>query len=224
MAELQNSVRQPYSFYSISKRVLDIIISIILLVVFSPLLVLIALLIKLDSSGPILYTQERVGKHGKIFKIIKFRSMVTNADKILWEQNPELLEVYKNNSYKIPNDPRITRVGRLLRRLSLDEMPQFINVLRGDMSVVGPRACKPNELRDQQRIFPESKKYVGDLMSVRPGITGPWQVGGRNEIDFAERTRLGAEYARRQSLCYDFKIMLKTPWAAISGLGIVKRG
>lgn len=214
----------PYSFYSIAKRFTDIAISLIILVIFSPIFLIISLLIKLDSPGPVIYSQERVGKHGKIFKIIKFRSMVVNADNLLWESNPQLLEEYKRNSYKLTNDPRITGIGEIIRRLSLDELPQFWNVLTGDMSIVGPRACKPNELRDQQEVFPESKKYVANLLSVRPGITGPWQVGGRNDINFDERTRLGAEYASKKSLIYDFIIMLKTPWAAIAGTGIVTKG
>jgi len=203
---------------------IDIIISLTVLVIGAPIFLLIALLIKLDSSGPVIYRQERSGKYGRIFRIYKFRSMVTNADQILWRSDPELLEVYKKNNYKIPNDPRVTAIGSIIRRLSFDELPQFINVLVGEMSIVGPRACKPNELSDQQEVFPESKKYIKDLLSVRPGITGPWQVGGRNEIDFCERTRLGAEYAKRQSLIYDFTIMLKTPWAALAGTGIVDRG
>lgn len=200
------------------KRLVDILISALMLIFFAPLFLILAILIRLDSVGPVFYSHERVGKDGKPFRLLKFRSMVQNADEILWK-SPELLEEYKKGSYKLRNDPRITRVGRLLRRLSLDELPQFINVLQGEMSIVGPRACKPNELEEQQKVFSNSQEDVKAMLSVRPGITGPWQVGGRNEINFDERTKLGAEYARKQSLLYDFLIMLKTPYAAIRGEG-----
>lgn len=190
-----------------------------MLIFFAPLFLILAILIKLDSTGPVFYSHERVGKNGKPFRLLKFRSMVQNADEILWKLDPKLLEEYKKGSYKLKNDPRITRVGKFIRRFTLDELPQFINVLTGDMSIVGPRACKPNELEEQQKVFPNSCEDVKVMLSVRPGLTGPWQVGGRNEINFDERTRLGAEYARKRSLVFDFLIMLKTPYAAIKGEG-----
>jgi len=205
-------------FYQVVKRALDFVISLLMLVLFAPVFLVLAILIKLDSRGTIFYRDIRVGQGGRQFEFLKFRSMVKDAEKILWS-NPELLEKYKRGSYKLQNDPRITRVGRFIRRSSLDELPQFINVLRGDMSIVGPRACKPKELEEQQKVFPHSQKDVKAMLSVKPGITGPWQVGGRNEIDFDERMRIGAEYARRQSLLYDLIIMVKTPYAAVKGEG-----
>lgn len=201
------------------KRLVDIVISALMLIFFAPLFLILAILIKLDSAGPVFYSHERVGKGGKSFRLLKFRSMVQNADEILWKLDPKLLEEYKKGSYKLKNDPRITRVGKFIRRFSLDELPQFINVLKGDMSIVGPRACKTNELEEQQKVFPNSHEDVKVMLSVRPGLTGPWQVGGRNEINFDERTHLGADYARKQSLLFDFWIMLKTPYAAIKGEG-----
>ncbi len=206
------------SFYPIVKRLLDIVISVVMLLFFSPLFLLLALLIKFDSRGPVFYSHERSGKDGRVFRLLKLRSMVQNADAIL-NSNQELYEKYKQGSYKLHNDPRVTRVGKYLRRFSLDELPQFWNVLRGEMSIVGPRACKASELVEQQKVFPNSQKDVQAMLSVRPGLTGPWQVGGRNEIDFDERTRIGAEYAARKSLLHDLVIMIKTPFAALGGGG-----
>ena len=144
----------------IAKRIMDIFFSILLLIVFSPIIALIAIAIKLDSKGPILAdTPQRVGRNGKLFKMYKFRSMVENAHEILRE-NPRyslLYNVYKKGSYKLKNDPRITTVGRFIRKHSLDEIPQALNILRGEMSLVGPRAYYPDELKNQQRKYPHNK-------------------------------------------------------------------
>jgi len=178
-----------------------------------------ALYIKLVSPGPVFADiPKRVGRNGKKFRMYKFRSMIPNAHKWLL-RHPELYEEYKRNSYKLENDPRIIKGGKLMRRMSIDELPQFINVLRGDMSLVGPRAYFPFELRDQQRTFPESRPYVKKLLTVKPGITGPWQVGGRSEIGFVERTKMDAAYAERRSVLYDLYILLKTPFAVIQARG-----
>src|SRR3990167_7099419 len=145
-------------YYEILKRLIDVILSSILIVIFSPIILLVAIAIKLDSPGPILAdTPERVGKGGKLFKMYKFRSMIENAHVILRE-NPkfsQLLAEYKKGSYKLKDDPRVTKVGKFIRRHSLDEVPQFFNVLKGDMSLVGPRAYYPDELRDQQKKYPD---------------------------------------------------------------------
>lgn len=175
-----------------------------------------------DSPGPILAdTPSRVGKDGKLFKMFKFRSMIPNAHELLRE-DPEfkkLYEDYKKGSYKLKNDPRITRIGRFIRKHSLDEVPQFFNVLLGQMSLVGPRAYYPDELKEQQKKYPNTKEAVKIVGSVKPGITGYWQVTGRSEINFDKRIQMDAEYVRRRSIRYDLWIIAKTPWAMISGKG-----
>ncbi len=209
-------------FYEVSKRCIDIVTSTILLALFSPICLLTTLAIKLDSPGPILAdTPERVGKNGKQFKMFKFRSMVQNAHQLL-RDNPEyaaFFQQYKKGSYKLRNDPRITRVGHFIRKFSLDEVPQFLNILKGDMSLVGPRAYYPDELEEQQKKYPETRDSVKVVLSVRPGLTGVWQVSGRSDINFDKRIQLDAEYVKRSSILYDFIIIGKTPYAMISGKG-----
>lgn len=191
------------------------------LILLAPLLLLVTLAIKLDSSGPILAdTPMRAGKNGKLFRIYKFRSMVENAHEIL-ESNPKLLEEYKKHGYKIFNDPRITRVGKVLRRFSIDELPQFLNILKGKMSLVGPRAYYPYELEEQQQKYPRSKKYVKIILSGKPGLTGVWQVTGRSEIDFDKRVKMDAWYVKNRSILQDFWIILKTIPAVLLGRGAI---
>lgn len=207
--------------YDFLKRVMDIAGSVAGLIFLSPFLVLVALAIKLDSPGPVMAdTPMRAGKDGNLFKIYKFRSMIQNAHEIL-EQNPKLLEEYKKNGYKIFNDPRVTRVGKFIRKFSIDEWPQFFNILRGQMSLVGPRAYYPYELKEQQNNYPESRKYVKVILSGKPGLTGVWQVAGRSEINFDKRVIMDAEYVKRKSILYDLWIILKTIPAVISGRGAV---
>ncbi|GIW57657.1 MAG: multidrug MFS transporter [Candidatus Dojkabacteria bacterium] len=209
-------------FYEFFKRFTDIVFSLILLIFFTPINILVAIAIKLDSPGPILAdTPERVGKNGKLFKMYKFRSMVQNAHLLLTE-DPEfakLYEQYKKGSYKLKNDPRITRVGRFIRKHSLDEVPQLINVIKGDMSLVGPRAYYPDELREQQKKYPATKDAVKIVLSVKPGITGYWQVSGRSEINFDKRIEMDADYVKKRSILYDLYIIARTPWAMITGRG-----
>lgn len=207
--------------YDFLKRLTDIVGSTVGLIFLSPLLILVALAIKLDSLGGVLAdTPMRAGKGGKLFRLYKFRSMVQNAHEIL-EKNPKLLEQYKKNSYKIFNDPRVTRVGRFIRKFSIDEFPQFFNILKGEMSLVGPRAYYPFELEEQQRNYPQSRKYVKVILSGKPGLTGVWQVTGRSEINFDKRVKMDAEYVRRRSILYDFWLILKTIPAVVSGKGAV---
>lgn len=205
-------------FYQIAKRIIDIFGSLGGLIILSPLFLITAIAIKLDSPGPIIFAQERVSRGGKSLKLYKFRSMVDNAEDILYS-NPTLLEEYKSNSYKIKNDPRLTRIGGFLRHSSIDELPQLWNVLKGDMSLVGPRAYRSIELKNQQEVYPETKRYVSTLLKVKPGITGPWQVAGRSRITFEKRVRMDAEYALKRSLAYDFTVLLKTIPAVIRGEG-----
>lgn len=208
--------------YEVIKRTIDVIFSTILFAIFSPVVAMVAILIKLDTKGPIFAdTPERVGRGGKLFKMFKFRSMIQNAHELLRE-NPEyarLYSQYRHGSYKLKDDPRITRVGRFIRKFSLDEVPQFLNILSGDMSLVGPRAYYPDELREQQKKYPQTEKSVKVVLSVKPGLTGYWQVSGRSEINFDKRIDMDANYVRRRSILYDIWIILLTPWAMISGKG-----
>lgn len=201
-------------FYERAKKAVDILGALAGFVVFSPIFLITALAIRFDSPGPIIFVQKRVGKGGKVFGMYKFKSMVNNAEELL-QKDPKLLEQYKKGSYKLEDDPRVTRVGRILRKTSMDELPQFLNILKGEMSLVGPRAFKPDELEEQQRKLPESRGDVASVLTAKPGLTGLWQVLGRSEIDFAERVKLDAEYARRRSLLGDIKIILKTPLVVI---------
>jgi exopolysaccharide production protein ExoY len=151
----------------------------------------------------------------------KFRSMIKDAHHMLIS-DPEfkkLYEEYKRGGYKLRADPRITKVGKFIRKYSIDEVPQFINVLRGEMSLVGPRAYYPDELRDQQKEYPNTKDAVKIVLSVKPGITGVWQVSGRSEINFDKRIHLDASYAAKRSILYDFYMLVKTPEAMLSGKG-----
>ncbi len=209
-------------YYAFGKRLMDIIFSILMLTFFSPIILIIAIAIKLDSKGPVLAdTPRRVGRNGKLFKMYKFRSMVENAHEILRE-NPKyssLYNVYKKGSYKLKDDPRITAVGHFIRKHSLDEIPQALNILRGEMSLVGPRAYYPDELRNQQKKYPHTIDSVKIVLSVKPGVTGFWQVSGRSEINFDKRIEMDASYVKKRSLLYDLWIITKTPWAMISGRG-----
>lgn len=206
------------------KPVVDLLAGIILLTIFAPICLIIALAIKLDSKGPIFAdVPERVGQNGKKFKMYKFRSMINNAHFLL-RTDPkfkELFKEYKKGNYKLKNDPRITGVGKFIRKHSLDEIPQFLNVLSGDMSLVGPRAYYPDELENQQKEFPHVKPLVKKVLLVRPGMTGLWQVSGRSEVDFDERIVLDARYVDTVSLIRDIIIMLKTPWVMVTGKGAV---
>lgn len=207
--------------HDFSKRLIDIIGSIFAIFLLSPLFLIVAISIKLDSPGPILAdTPKRVGKHGKLFRMYKFRSMVQNAQEVL-AANPKLLEEYKKNSYKIFDDPRVTNVGKIIRRFSIDEFPQFFNILHGEMSLVGPRAYYPFELEEQQEKYPNSRKFVKIILSGKPGVTGVWQVSGRSNINFDKRVEMDAWYVKKRLLLYDFWIMLKTIPAILSGRGAV---
>jgi lipopolysaccharide/colanic/teichoic acid biosynthesis glycosyltransferase len=208
--------------FEVCKRTIDVIFSLLLILFFLPIFVIVAAAIKLDSNGPVFAdTPERVGKNGKPFKMYKFRSMIQNAHNLLRE-DPEfakLYQAYKKGSYKLKDDPRITAVGRFIRKHSLDELPQLVNILKGDMSLVGPRAYYPDELRDQQKTYPETRDAVKIVLSVKPGLTGYWQVSGRSDINFDKRIQMDAEYVRKRSVLYDFLIIAKTPLAIITGKG-----
>jgi len=206
------------------KRILDIFLSLILIIIFLPFCFIIAILIKIDSKGPILAdVPERVGQNGKKFKMYKFRSMITNAHYLLRTDKrfKKLYEEYKKGSYKLKNDPRVTKFGQFIRKHSFDEIPQLLNVLKGEMSLVGPRAYYPDELIHQQKKYPQTKLLVKKVLSVKPGITGLWQVSGRSEVNFDKRIVLDTSYVNNLSLFNDLKIILKTPWVMITGKGAV---
>jgi lipopolysaccharide/colanic/teichoic acid biosynthesis glycosyltransferase len=194
------------------------------MIFFLPVVIVSIIIIKATSKGPVFAdTPKRVGMGGKLFKMYKFRTMIVNAHKML-RQDPKfihLYEKYRKNSYKLKDDPRITSAGKFLRKHSIDEIPQLFNVLLGDMSIVGPRAYYPDELEDQQKKYPHTRKLVKEVLSMKPGITGAWQVSGRSEVNFDKRIAIDAEYVRRKSIMYDILILLKTPWAMISGKGAI---
>lgn len=201
-----------------TKRVLDIVVAITLGVIFLPVWITVPFLIFLTSPGPIIYRHKRVGLHGRNFSMYKFRSMVIDADDILHKQNKQLLKKFKSGDWKLEakDDPRITPLGRILRALTIDEFPQLYNVLLGDMSMVGPRAYLHRELVEQVKKYPGTDKQMAIVLKAKPGITGLWQVSGRNEVTFDKRVALDAEYARSMSLWNDLVILWKTPKAMIS--------
>lgn len=205
--------------YNFAKRLTDIVLSVVGLIVLSPLLLLVALTIKLDSPGPVYAdTPKRVGRNGNLFRMYKFRSMVQNAHELL-EKNPILMEEYRKNNFKLANDPRVTKVGKVIRRLSIDELPQLFNIFRGAMSIVGPRAYYPFELEEQQVKYPESRRFVKIILSGKPGLTGVWQVSGRSEINFDKRVEIDARYVEKRNIFYDLWIILKTVPAVLTGRG-----
>lgn len=217
--------------YEIIKRVMDIFMALILGILFFPICVVAAIAIKIESpNGPIFAdTPKRLGKNFKPFYPYKFRSMIPNAHYLI-RTDPklkQLFEEYKKNSYKLKEDPRWTKVGKFIRKYSIDEMPQLINVMRGEMSIVGPRPYYPDELELQEKQYPYTRESIRTALSVKPGITGQWQVNGRSNINFDKRIEMDAQYAQEmtlpclQALWYDLKILFKTPFAMISGKGAV---
>ncbi len=202
--------------YDLEKRILDIVIALGLMLVFLPFWFVVPILVLFDSGWPLLFKHKRIGKDGQEFYLYKFRSMVKNADDILHKHDKKLLEEFRNGDWKIQNDPRITKLGKVLRSLTIDEFPQLYNVLKGEMSMIGPRAYVRKELDEQSEKYPETKPYIPLLLSVKPGITGPWQVSGRNEVPFPVRAKMDAEYAQKRSIMNDIRILLHTPKAMIS--------
>ncbi|MDF7626478.1 sugar transferase [Lactobacillaceae bacterium L1_55_11] len=195
---------KPSRTYKISKRFLDILVSLVALIILSPVMLVIAILIKLDKhTSRVIYQQERIGKNGRPFKIYKFQTMVDHAEDIL-RQNPDLYQKFIKNGYKLPTkeDPRITKYGVFLRRTSLDEIPQFWNVLKGEMSIIGPRPVVKEELK-------EYGDHVDEFLSVTPGVFGLWQAEGRSNIGYPERAQIELDYVRRASLPFDFYVLFR---------------
>ena len=193
--------------YRVIKRILNLLCSFVGVIVLSPFFLIISLLIKVTSKGPVFFVHERVGLNGKKFKLIKFRTMVNNAEEMIASFSPEQKKEWEEN-YKLKDDPRITKIGKFLRRTSLDELPQLINILKGDMSIVGPRPVVDEELN-----------WYGDkkdkLLSVKPGLTGWWAVNGRSNVPYPERCDLELYYVDHISFALDARIILKTLGAII---------
>jgi lipopolysaccharide/colanic/teichoic acid biosynthesis glycosyltransferase len=209
---------EPKRSHLAAKRVVDILGSLAAIMLFSPIMLGAAIAVKLTSKGPVLFKQRRVGQHGRTFPILKFRSMRCETDESIHKEYAVKFiagraEGEQPGLYKIANDPRLTPIGRFLRRSSIDELPQFFNVLMGDMSIVGPRPPVPYEV---ERYSPWHRRRV---MSVKPGITGLWQVTGRSRVTFDEMVRLDLEYTRTWSPWLDMRIILKTPRAVLDGSG-----
>jgi exopolysaccharide biosynthesis polyprenyl glycosylphosphotransferase len=224
--DLLISTKTPLNVFSFFiKTLMDVFGSLAGIIIFSPLFVGIALLVKYSSPGPVFFRQERVGLFGKVFTFLKFRTMYVNEDMEIHKQfvtkfisgqedeNTETEKAEKEIIYKIKDDPRVTRIGRFLRKTSLDELPQLLNVLKGDMSLVGPRPPIPYEY-EQYDVW-----HKGRILEFKPGITGLWQVEGRSLTTFNEMVRLDIKYIREWSLWLDIKILLKTPWVVLKGKG-----
>jgi lipopolysaccharide/colanic/teichoic acid biosynthesis glycosyltransferase len=202
--------------YEQQKRILDLAVALILSILFLPIWFIVPILVFLDSGWPVIFRHKRVGQNGQEFYLYKFRSMVNGADDILHKQNKALLEEFKKGDWKIKDDPRITNLGKVLRSLTIDEFPQLYNVFKGEMSMIGPRAYLKKELDEQTTRYPETRGYIDAILSVKPGITGPWQTSGRNEVPFATRAKMDADYAHNRSIWNDFRILFKTPQAMIN--------
>ncbi|MGD2184104.1 sugar transferase [Lusitaniella coriacea] len=188
-----------------AKRLFDVVFSLTVLILFSPVYLLMAALIAISSPGPIFYIQKRVGKNFKPFGCIKFRTMVDNAEEVLSEMignSPQLRQEFEED-FKLRQDPRITGIGKFLRYTSLDEFPQFWNVLMGDMSVVGPRPLVPEEL-------PKYGQHIDKVLTIKPGITGLWQVSGRNDIPYHRRVQIDLYYVNCRNFWLDLFIMVRT--------------
>lgn len=202
---INDTVSLSKSLYLAFKRLFDIFASLLALILLSPVFIITIIAIRIDSKGDAIFTQNRIGLNGKLFKLYKFRSMCLNAD----EKLKELLEKdqlaaleYKVNK-KLKNDPRITKVGKFIRKTSIDELPQLLNVLKGDMSLIGNRPYLPREIDDMG-------PYYEDIVKTKPGITGYWQTSGRNKTTFKVRCKMEAEYSANISLLLDLKIFFKT--------------
>ena len=197
--------------YLIIKRFFDIILSLIGLVILLPIFLIIAIIIKIDSKGPVFFKHKRIGKNGKTIGVYKFRSMVINAEELIKKFTPEQKAEYEKN-FKLDNDPRITKVGKVLRKTSLDELPQLINILIGNMSIVGPRPIVTGEI---DKYGDQKDKFL----SMTPGLTGYWQASGRSDVEYDERIEMELYYIDHCSLWLDIKIIFKTFIAVLKRKG-----
>ncbi|MGI8486311.1 MAG: sugar transferase, partial [Thermomicrobiales bacterium] len=199
---LDTSVNEVSEVYAVAKRIADITVATILLILILPFIAIIALAIKMTSPGAVIFRQVRVGKNMQLFTCYKFRSMVSDAEWIL-DQNADLKAIHSAN-WKLDIDPRITPFGGFIRKASLDELPQLINVIKGDMSIVGPRPVQLAEMEERYG------RYASAVTAVRPGITGLWQVSGRSSLTYEQRIELDIDYMANRSLLFDLTILVKT--------------
>ncbi|BFK82363.1 sugar transferase [Clostridium baratii] len=200
-AALDRAYNNESIIYIFLKRLIDLLGSVIGLIVLSPIILIVSLLIKFESKGPVIFSQDRMGKDGKVFKMYKFRSMVVNAEELkekLKEQNE-----MSGPMFKMKEDPRVTKVGKFIRKTSIDELPQLINILKGDMSLVGPRPSLPKEVE-------QFEDWMMERLEVKPGLTCYWQVSGRNNIDFEDWMKLDIKYIRERNTLTDIKLIFKT--------------
>ena len=217
MGKLQKTyqfcVYQLKKIYKFVKRTTDVVLASVALVILSPVFLIIAIAIKLDSKGPVFFKHTRIGKNGKIIKLYKFRSMVINAEELIKSFTPEQMKEYKEN-YKLTNDPRITRVGNILRKTSLDELPQLINIIKGDLSIIGPRPVVAEELKKYQY-------NIDKFLSVTPGLTGYWAANGRSNTTYEERMEMELYYIDNLSLKMDLKVFFKTILSVVKKEGAI---
>ena len=197
----ENESTRGFSFYEAIKRLIDIICSFVGILVLSPLFIIIAIIIKFTSKGPVFFSQKRVGRNGKEFDMYKFRSMVVNAEEL--KEKLAAQNEMSGPMFKMKDDPRVTKVGKFIRKTSLDELPQLWNVLKGDMSLVGPRPSLPKEVA-------QFEDWMYKRLEVKPGLTCYWQVSGRNNIDFEDWMKLDVKYVKERNLWIDIKLIFKT--------------
>ena len=199
--EFENEPTKGFSFYEVIKRTIDIVCSFVGILVLSPLFIVIAIIIKLTSKGPVFFSQKRVGKHGREFDMYKFRSMVVNAEEL--KEKLAAQNEMSGPMFKMKDDPRVTKVGKFIRKTSIDELPQLWNILKGDMSLVGPRPSLPKEVA-------QFEDWMYKRLDVKPGLTCYWQVSGRNNIDFEDWMKLDIRYVKERNLWIDIKLIFKT--------------
>ena len=198
---LENESSMEFSLYGVIKRLIDVVCSFMGVIVLSPLFIIIAIIIKTTSKGPVFFSQKRVGKNGKEFDMYKFRSMVVNAEEL--KEKLAAQNEMSGPMFKMKDDPRVTKVGKFIRKTSLDELPQLWNVLKGDMSLVGPRPSLPKEVA-------QFEEWMYKRLEVKPGLTCYWQVSGRNNIDFEDWMKLDIKYVEERSTWVDVKLIFKT--------------
>ena len=199
--EFENESTRGFSFYEAIKRLIDIICSFVGILVLSPLFIIIAIIIKFTSKGPVFFSQKRVGRNGKEFDMYKFRSMVVNAEEL--KEKLAAQNEMSGPMFKMKDDPRVTKVGKFIRKTSIDELPQLWNILKGDMSLVGPRPSLPKEVA-------QFDEWMYKRLEVKPGLTCYWQVSGRNNIDFEDWMKLDVKYVEERNLWIDIKLICKT--------------
>ena len=203
-------IKVPYEF---TKRLCDIVLSSVGIIVLAPLFLLIGIAIKIDSKGSTFFIHKRIGKNGKIINIYKFRTMYEDSEDMIQKFSKEQIEEYKEN-YKLKQDPRVTKIGKILRKTSLDELPQILNILKGELSIVGPRPVVSNEL---EKYGPNKEKFL----SIKPGLTGYWQVNGRSLTTYEERIKMELYYVENRGMWLDIKVFLKTIFSVIKKEGAI---